>query len=140
MKVELRAYLLAQTPLTTLIGQKLFIHQGSQVLSVVPYIVFQRIPDINHHHHMEAAAGLVQEFYQFDVFSSTATNTETVAEQLREELDGFRGFMDTENVRSIHLDDEDDVKVNPTDGSDDSKYRIRHVYRLTRTESVRTFT
>lgn len=140
MKVELRAYLLAQTPITTLIGQRLFIHRAPQEGAELPYIVYQRSPEVDHHHHMEAAAGLLQEFYQFDIYSTTAKNTETVAEQLREELDGFRGTMGAENVRSIHLEDEDDDQINPTDGSDDSKFRIRQSYRVTHTESVPTFT
>ena len=138
MKGELVKYLKDRTALDALIDKRLFVHQAPQG-AVAPYIVWRRLPDVDHHHHMLAAAGLVQEIFQFDVFSTTAKNVETVAEQLRLALDGFRGEMNGENVRSIHIVDEDDEKVNPTDGSDDSKFSIRQSYRVTHTESVPTF-
>ena len=138
MKKELVKYLLDRDTLTTLIGQRLRGHQAEPE-DQLPYIIFQRAPEVNHHHHMLAAAGLVWEFYHFDVYSMTMDNVETIAEELRQALDGFRGDMNGENVRSIHIDDEDDEKVNPTDGSDDSPFRIRQSYRVTHTESVPVF-
>ncbi len=139
MKVELVKYLKDRTALAALIGAKIFVKRASQEASL-PYIVYRRLPDVDHHHHMEAAAGLVQEIFQFDVFSTTEKNVETVTEQLRLALDGFRGDMNGENVRSIHIVDEDDEITNPTDGSDDGKFSTRQSYRVTHTESVPTFT
>ena len=107
MKKELVKYLLDRDTLTTLIGRRLRGHQASQGDSL-PYIIYQRAPEVNHHHHMLAAAGLVSEFYHFDVYSMSMENVETIAEELRQALDGFRGDMNGENVRSIHIDDEDD--------------------------------
>ena len=138
MKKELVKYLLDRNTLTTLIDRRLLPHQAGQK-AALPYIIYQRAPDVNHHHHMLAAAGLVVEFFNFDVYSGTMENVETIAEELRQALDGFRGDMNGENVRSIHIDDEDDEKVNPTDGSDDSPFRIRQSYRVTHTESVPVF-
>ena len=137
MKAELFAYLNADAPLTVLVGARIF-PQIAPPSASFPRVTITRIVN-GHERHMLASSGLSRATYQIDSWALNSPSVEAVAEALRNALDGFIGkLMGGIDIRSIFLVDENDNIEEPTDGSDNSIYRISQDYTINHRESIPT--
>lgn len=73
--------------------------------SALPFIVLEQIGG-DRDHHTGGANGLTRREFQITSYDDKPNDAETLAEAIRDALDGFRGTMgttDTENVRGSFL-------------------------------------
>ncbi len=111
--------------------------------TALPRAVYTRLV-ADHQDHMGGASGLVFVRLQLDVFAATLDSLEQCCEAIRNRLDGFRGNVtvgaDTIWLQKVHLEDERDQPVDPTDGSDRGLFRRLLDYRISAAESIPTLT
>jgi len=146
MKDEFIKYLKGLSGLNAIINGKIFPQRAPQSASATspekisePYIVWKRVSPVDHDRHLLGPSGLVSEVFQLFIYDLDSETAETIAQLLRLKLDGFRGDMNGENVRSIVLDEEDDELEDRADGSEDDSYTIRQDYIVTHLETVPVF-
>lgn len=87
----LRAYLLGDSGIAALVGVRVYpviLKQGV----TDPSIVYSRISGIGDHH-MQGASGLARPRIQIDCYSLSADTATTLANLVKERIDGFRGSM-----------------------------------------------
>ena len=137
VKSSLITYLKAETNLSALIGDRIYIGWAEQG-TTLPYIVAHQI-DAIHEHHMASATGLVQGRFQFDCYGQTTVAAENVAEQVRQSLDGFRGAMGSVFVSTCHLESERDDTIQPVEGAHRGIYSVQQDYMISWSVSVPTF-
>ena len=122
---------------------------GSKVYPLVaapgdpPYITFQLITR-GHEHDMGAASGLARTRIQINCWQSTATLAETLADTVRDALDGFSGTMGTTNtaaVKSCRLDSELEAYDPPADAdrAEAGVFSIKMDFLIWYTETIPTF-
>lgn len=104
----------------------------------MPYVVITEI-SATRFPTTKFAGGIVQKRVQVDCYASNTTAMRTLAEYVREALDGFSGTMGTTVVRSCHLDGETEQYEPPTDGSSGGKCRKIQEYVVFHTETIPTF-
>lgn len=102
-----------------------------------PYIVYNIISG-QHTHHMTGGSGLTKRRLQFDIYATTEASVDSIADDLRELLDFFRGDMGTENlsVRVVMLVDEQSSISEASDGSETHIYKRIMDFEVWHTESV----
>lgn len=92
VRLGLRAYLLADGSISSAVGgsriHPIKLPQGQTTDS----IVYTRI-SAQGDHHMEGASGLVRTRIQIDCYSLSANSAVTLANLVKERIDGFRGDM-----------------------------------------------
>lgn len=132
-------YLKADAPLIAQISTRLY-KDIAPPTAVTPYIVYQIIGS-QPWHHLTAAADKTTKRAQFTVYSDSQLAVVTVANLLREALDGYRGRMGTENmdVRHIMLENESDRFDNPIDGGHQGLSSRIMEFVITHAQSVPSF-
>ena len=92
LRPALRAFLLADTALSTAVG-------GARIYPIVlpqavtePSLVYNTVSEVNDHH-MQGASGLVMQRIQIDAWAREPDDADTIARLAKERLDGFRGTM-----------------------------------------------
>ena len=104
------------------------------------YIVVQRIPGTDHHHHQGGATGLVFERFQISCWAGDPLDAETIGDKVRLALDGkiTGGTLGTTPndiaVIETRVDDESADYVAPEGGRESGTYGWRVVLSLWRTE------
>lgn len=141
---DVAIYLLSQQPLVQLIGAtpagdlpRLFPidrQQGSKLDA----IVYQRV-STDHLECLQAAAGYATATIEFDCLSASYAGAKRLAEVLRTVLDGFRGTMGNQPIKSCRIQDEADDFDAPADGSSKGTYHVTVTYDFQFTESVPSF-
>lgn len=76
--------------------------------------------------------------FEIDCWADSYSGADTLAEAVRQELQGFSGTMGSDTVTSVTLDDEEDAYEPPDDGSDEGIFRITLRYRIQYRESKPT--
>lgn len=106
----------------------------------LPAVVLHKISG-DHEHHMLSATGKVQGRIQVDAQAASPVAAETLAESIRQEMDGFRGLMGSTFVSTCHLDNERDLMTPPTEGRNESGgvYTVQQDYTIGWSVSVPTF-
>lgn len=137
LRDDIRTYLLTQTPITNLVGQRVFSSNIPQ-REDYPAISIVRITG-GHAHMLSGGAGFAEPTVQVDAWADTSTVCESIAEALRGELQGFRGTMGSTTVRAVVLQNEIDLSEEPSDGSDAWVYRITQDYYINYEISIPTF-
>lgn len=66
---------------------------------------------------MGAASKLNRSRWQIDCFDTTSLKASTLAEAVRDAIDGFQGFWGAANIRRCHMTGEKDNINFPVDGS-----------------------
>lgn len=85
----LRAYLLADTTISTLVDSRIYPVQLPQGIRS-PSIVYNRISEIESYH-MAGPSALMQTRYQFDAIAQSIDDASAVADAIKERLGGFAG-------------------------------------------------
>ncbi len=109
---------------------------------VLPYLTFSQIGG-DHVHHMASASGLAGPLFQIDCWETKALLAHTLADAVRESLDGNEHFtmgtVNTTFVSSAMLQGELDNVVTPTHGDEPSTYRVTQTWKFWHAETVPTF-
>lgn len=115
IRPALRTFLLADMDISDAVD-------GERIYPVVlpqgvtdPSIVYNRISAIGDHH-MQGASGLTRTRMQVDAYATTHDAAASLADAIKEVLDGYRGLMGSVTVQGVFFDTEredyqDDVKL-----------------------------
>lgn len=121
---ELRAFLLADAATFTAVG-------GARIFPVVmpqgerrPSLVVTRISDTADYH-MQGPSGLTAPRYQLDAYAETQDDAASLANLVKDRIDGFRGMMGAVAVRGVFIEAGFDTYE---DGS--KLYRVSRDFRI----------
>jgi len=109
IETALMTYLLAQTGITSLVGQRIDFGEAKQTV-VKPYIVFFKVSQPGSHT-QDGAIGIGNPHYQINVFSLTYGQAHQIAAAVKSALDSYQGTMGGVGgvyVHSCLFDDESD--------------------------------
>jgi len=120
-EVDLYQYLQGISGLTSLIGDRLFTDIAPTQVLNPPYVTYLKIGGETPHH-LDGSTTLVDQRYQFDIYSLTPDGREAIFEALRLALDGYNGTMGSSSVR-FFLENEQNVTDEPNDASQKIIYR-----------------
>ena len=135
----LRTHLLANEAVAALVSDvwKMRLPQGT----TLPALFFQRVGG-EIWEHQGAAAGVASARYQLSCCAATYGAARSLADAVREALDGYRGTMGGDGgvtvLRVHHLGDFDDFVQSP-DGRDAGVYMIPVDFEIQFRQSVPTF-
>lgn len=138
ISTNLRKYLLSKSAITSLVGTRMFPRKIPQKNSAFPVIVY-RIVSQDAAHHLAGGAGYAGTRIQLDVYSETETETDALAEAIRNQMQGYSGAMGTASVTSVVLKNSQDLYEPPQDNSDTGLYRNSTDYWLRHDMAVPTF-
>jgi hypothetical protein len=89
--------------------------------ATLPAYVYMLVSDVGVHH-MTNAAGLALARVQVDCYSATESGAHTLAEAVRDALQGQRFTQASTTIRTCHLDNGNTFYESPIDGSDAGRY------------------
>ena len=124
---DLRDYLLADSTITALVGQRVYVEELPQN-SPLPAITFLRV-NVDHDHDLEGETGLATARFQIDSWADSPLNALALAERVRLRLDGYQGTMGSTTVQSILLDAE-------REWSEEIEARVLQEFLVSYTEAV----
>lgn len=142
--IDLRKYLLGKSAITTLIGTRMFPDQIPQLNRTFPCVTYQIISSLPQMH-LTGGAGWCETRVQLDVYAELETERASIAEALRDELQGFptgsptTGNMGTATVSSVVPGNGRNLYEPPQDNSDTGLYRHSVDYWLRHSQSVPTY-
>lgn len=135
MEKAVYTYLTSKSAITDLVGTRVYPHHLPQSNTVYPALTIQLI-DSQHVHHLQGASGVATARVQIDCWSDMLSEVVTLAEAVRNAMQGFSGTMDGVNVHFIQLAGTRNVHEAPQDGSDNWTYRKTCDYMIKYTESL----
>lgn len=142
MKAAFRQHLLDDASISASVGTRIYPDEYVPQSAVLPYLTFG-ISSRPHESSLSGASGLARARVQLDVWSDLSTETESIADDVRMLIDGYRGTLgsggNTIVVRNVFLDDEESSSEARTDGTGVALYRHRMDWILWHTETVPTF-
>ena len=103
--------------------------------AALPYVVYQVVSRL-HEQHQGAAAGLARARVQIDVWGSSYAEADSVAEQIRDVLDGYAGVEASTTIERAMLDDDNDTEQVPTSGDERSTAGVSSDYLVWHRESI----
>jgi hypothetical protein len=136
------AHLLADADVNAVVGGRIR-KQRAYSEDALPYIVLHIVSG-DHIQNMEAGSGLVSRRMQINSYSTTYELAWVLAEHVRDAIQTFRGTLgsgaNTLDVRSIELDGEGDIDIEPASGpqrgSQNAPNGVRQDYIVWHAESV----
>lgn len=129
IRAALRTWLLAQSSVADLIGDRFDLAKVPQVNATYPYVSYRRASG-DYEHDLDGGAGLASPIFEIDVWSPKTTEVEAVGQAIRLALQGYRGLMGDVNVVGVELENEEDF-FHPADvASDEGRHRTRFRYRI----------
>lgn len=130
---DLRAYLLSQTTVTDLIGQRIHQARAPQSLDEAqPYISFRRFTG-GYIHDLDGGADRAEPLFELDVWGFDPDQVEAVGEAVRLKLQGLSQTNVGPGETYIHeviLMDEKDFYHPAEDGSDGGWHRTQFTYQI----------
>jgi hypothetical protein len=103
-----------------------------------PALTYSRVTG-GSYHNLGSATGAAIPTFEIDAWADSYEAADVLAEAIRQEMQGFRGTMGSDAIKTVVLDDEEDAYEAPDDGSDNGVFRITLRYRIMYTESIPTF-
>ena len=95
-----------------------------------PYIKFEKISNV-HQHQLSGSSEFSRARIQFNTWSDTYLESQTLAEKIRLNMDGFHtAYMGTVFVQSVLLLDDDDVLDQDPEKQIDDSYGVRMDYEF----------
>lgn len=137
IKQSVRTRLLQSATITALVGANVFTGRSDQG-QALPRINIQRISG-GQEHDLDGAAANANPRIQIDCYAATDIACDTLADAVRNMLDGYTGVMGTHFVDVAYQDDRHDGEDAPIDGSDVATYRVTQDYFIRYTEPTPTF-
>lgn len=105
-------YLLAQSGITDLVGQRIFFVKAAQDVEK-PYLVLTKVTGPRESSH-DGASGLAHPRFQVSVFAETYAGAKVIALAVQAALEGYQGLMDEVYVDGVFYDDENDFYEDDT--------------------------
>jgi len=142
LETNLIAYLLSQSPVTALVGTRIYKVRRPQA-TTLPAITVSKVGQEPSFYQAKASSAATARF-QISCWGATQDAARSVAEAVRGELDGYRagtwgsGGTATTILCADHLDDYD-LADEPNDGSDIATYQIASDYTVSYRKTVPTF-
>lgn len=133
IRSDLRTYLLSNTEITDLVGQRIFPCRRPQNVTGDAICFWRTSGD--HDHNLTGSSGTAIPTFAIEVLSTTYLTADAIAEAVRQVMQGFRGDMGTTEVKTVILADEQDGFDENDKGDDVATYRIALLYRIRYTES-----
>ena len=127
----------ADATITAIIGTRCY-PDVAPTSSALPYVVIQQITK-THEHNMTAATGIARTHLQVDVYGATRSATETLADAIRTEWDGYRGTTGSVVMRSAIIESERDAWDWIGAGNEDVTHRTVMELYVWHAETVPTF-
>lgn len=87
----LMTYLLAQSGITTYVGDRIYYARADQDVEA-PYIVVTKVSGVREHSH-DGGTGLAHPRFQLAVFGTTYSSCKTIAAAIQAALQGYSGTM-----------------------------------------------
>ena len=134
---NIRTYLLTKSAVTDVISTRLRPDVLAQSDSL-PAATYSEIYT-NHIHTVSAAAGIEECMLEIVCYSSTRTQADSLADTIRQQLQGYRGASGSVQVMSCQLDDTGHGYEKPEDDSDQGKYLTALRFRIHVQETIPTF-
>ena len=118
----LRSYLLTGTPVTSLVGQRIYPRALKQN-ATLPAIVYHKI-STRYEHHISDVTRLAHSRIEFRCYATTDVVANQVAKSvMRSGICGFRGVVDGVTFCGTEIDSgEEDGEESPTDGNQTHRY------------------
>jgi len=136
IRAALLDYLAAQPSVTALVGTRIYWTRRPQG-SGLPAIVCNRITG-GHAHTLDGGAGWAQPTIQIDCIATSNTAAESLAEALRDEMQGFSGTWGSTRVTSVILRNELDLYDADKVAGDIGTHRIALDYEIQHEDTVPT--
>jgi hypothetical protein len=137
----IRKLLIDDATVAALVSTRIYPEGGAPQTPPLPFIVTKRISR-SHFHHMGAAGGLAIARVQVTSYAKSEGEVETLADAIREALDGYRGTVtntDSLTIKMLHLDNDLDTMILPWGGLNRGYPAIVQDYKVGHAESVPTF-
>ena len=135
---DVRTYLLTKSAVTTLVGTRIFPSFIPQSNTTYPCIVYNLINQLPAHM-LSGGAGYAETRVQLDVYATTLLVAESLAEVLRDELQGYKGTMGSSTVSSVVYKNMVGFYEPPQDQSDTGLFRYACDYWIRHNQAVPTF-
>lgn len=133
---DLINYLLGRAAIIALVEQRIFRVKRPQGDRALPAIVISRISG-GHGHLLDGGAGWAQASFQLSVFADTNAAAETVAEAVRDAMQGFiGGVWGSTEVDSVTLTNELDLYEADATAGDNGTHHLMLEYLIVHTVSV----
>lgn len=133
----LRTYLVAQSSITDLVGQRVYGGNRDQG-DGLPALTIRRKSG-GHAHNLDGAAGSVRPLVEVSSWAASKPAADSLAEAVRLKLQGFRGAMGALAVSSVTLENDLDLDEPPRDGSAAFTYRVNQDYLIRYSETIPSF-
>ena len=127
-----------QTYLYTVMSMSVFPFRVPQSVLTYPRIVYSFI-SAQHDTVLSGPDGVVTCVIQFDVYSTSLPDALVVAEQLRQNLQGFSGIMGSTRIQNVNLSEIPGDWTPQEGGSDKGTYRKSAEYEFTYENVVPSF-
>ena len=140
---DVRTYLMSESSVTTLIGTRCFPDYIPQKNSTFPCIVYTIVSQVGQHH-LAAGAGFAWTRIQFDCYAATSLVRWSVAEALRNVLQGFPAAgaahtMGSSTVDAVNYEVTRESYEPPQDNSDTGLFRASSDYLVRHNQAAATF-
>lgn len=118
----LRAYMLSKTPITDIIGQRLYTDALPQ-RATMPAAVMNKLFTM-HEHALSDFAGLAHARIQVECYADTRLAANTLISAFKSSgLVAYKGVFGGVDIRGARVEEGESYKTDPpTDGSDESRY------------------
>lgn len=140
LETGLYAYITGSTVITGLVSDRVY-PNSIPAGKTYPCVTFNRI-GTEQPHHLTAAATIQQATIQFDCWGQGKggySSAATIAEAIRDRMDGYRGSMGSVTVKTCHLQDQRDDYEAPTDGDTIGYHRVSMDFLLWYSVSAPSF-
>ena len=134
---NIRTYLLTKSAVTDVIGTRLRPDVLAQSDSL-PAATYSEL-FTNHSHTISGAAGIEDCTLEIVCSSTTRTQADSLADTIRQQLQGYRGTAGSVEVMSCQLDDTGHGYQQPQDDSDQGTYLTALRFRIHVQETIPTF-
>ena len=134
---NIRTYLLTKSAITDVVATRIrpdVLAQGDSLPAMVYLELYT-----SHVHTLAAAAGIEECMLEFACYSETRVEADSLADLVRQQLQGYRGTAGSVEVISSTLDDTGHSYEHPTDDSDSGKHITTLRFRIHVIETIPTF-
>jgi hypothetical protein len=128
LREAVMAWLRSLSPLTSIVGQRIYKQDPSQ-MSLYPCIAVE-MPTRDYGYNHSGADGTSTGHIQITALSSSESSAVAAIEVIRNNWQGFRGTQSGVPIMWAYLDDEADGTTEPPDGSDGWIYQAAVTYRI----------
>lgn len=124
----LRAALVADATVSGLVGTKIY-PLAADTDATLPWVTWRRTA-IRRQPTLAGPMGVPRLIIEFTVFAATYESARTVADAMRQVLDGYTGTADNTTVRQTSLEDESDDFASLNGAELPDAYAVRQQYEV----------